>query len=277
MTWLEELALGARCLATCIPLLTAPLFFLVGAALPEHHVRRPLLGLWLGAAFGYLSLIHAANVIDVSEAGRYSFPSFLALALFVTLSANPEARGKARLPAQLAVLACLLVVFHHREVTGRLYAEYIPRIEERARRTPPRHPTEDADAVLRAQALTEPGSAIALLNDQPALVSYQRNTIYNLDLPGGISLPPGMPFFRGQGAVRDYLRQVGVRYVLFTRAADSLLLYREEKWLEAAHIEAFQSYAAYAIDLTKSFDALSREVPVLFEEHGLVLLDLGRP
>jgi hypothetical protein len=245
--------------------------------LREGHPRRPLLGLWLGAAFGFLSLIHAANVIDVTDAGRYSFPSFVALAIFVTLSAHPEAPGKARLPAQLAVLGCLLVIFHHREATGRLYAEYIPRIEERARRSPWRHASEDAGTILRAQALTEAGSAIALLNDQPALVSYVRNTIYNLDLPGAISPPPGMPFFRGPGPVRDYFRQVGVRYVLFTRSASSLLLYRDEKWLESAHVEAFQSYAAYAIDLTKSFEALSKQVPVLFEERGLVLLDLGAP
>lgn len=275
ITWLEELAVAARCLATSVPLLSAPVFFVCGATLHERHARRPLLGLWLGAAFGFLSLIHAANIIDVTDAGRYSFPSFVALAIFVTLSA--ELAGKARLPAQLAVLGCLLVVFHHREATGRLYAEYIPRIEERARRSPWRHASEDAGTILRAQALTQPGSAIALLNDQPALLSYERNTIYNLDLPGAISLPPGMPFFRGPGPVRDYFRQVGVRYVLFTRSSASLLIYREEKWLESAHVEAFQSYAAYAIDLTKAFEALSREVPVLFEERGLVLLDLGAP
>lgn len=275
ITWLEELSVGARCLASSVPLLTAPVFFVAGALLRERHARRPLLGLWLGAAFGFVALIHAANIINVTDAGRYSFPSFVALAIAVTLSADLGTRGEGKLPKQLAVLGCLLVVFHHREATGQLYADYVPRIEERARRSPWRHASEEAGAVLRAQALTEPGSAIALLDDQPALVSYERNTIYNLDLPGAISLPPGMPFFRGPGPVRDYLRQVGVRYVLFTRSDDSLLLYREEKWLESAHVEAFQSYAAYAIDLTQSFESLATQVPVLFEERGLVLLDLG--
>lgn len=275
ITWLEELSLAARCLGTCTPLLTAPIFFVCGALLREEHARRPLLGLWLGAALGFFSLMHAANIVVVTDAGRYSFPSFVALAIFVTLTSDPDAPTRSKLPAQLAVLGCLLVVFHHREVTARLYDEYIPRIEERARRSPGHRPSEAAEAILRAQTLTVPGSAIALLNDQPALLSYERNTLYNLDQPGAISLPPGMPFFRGPGPVRDYLRQVGVRYVLFTRSADSRLLYRAEKWLEAAHIEAFHAYAAYAIDLTESFEALSREEPVLFEERGLVLIDLG--
>jgi hypothetical protein len=48
------------------------------------------------------------------------------------------------------------------------------------------------------------------------LIDYRRNRTWNIDLPGEASPLPGMPFYQGPEAVRDYLLANGVHYVLFT-------------------------------------------------------------
>jgi hypothetical protein len=277
MSVLQECALGIRSLASGYPLSTFIFFFVASTLVTEKHVSKPLLALTLGVVGGFILLVHQLNNADTFGLARYSFPSFLALALFVVLHSDWEQKTPSIAGTFLASAACIIAIYTHREATAKLYADYWPRIEDRLRRQPYALSDDNDERVLRAQLLTPWGSPIALLNDHPAQLDYRRNVLYNLDLPGLISPPPGMPFFAGTRVLLAYLRGVGINFVLFQRANSSAFLYRRDLWLsQSATAEIFQGYGAYLLNLVQSLEELSRELPVLLDDNGLVLLDVRR-
>ena len=66
------------------------------------------------------------------------------------------------------------------------------------------------------QLAVPPGQKILVRLDKNFLLDFRRNIIYINDLPGGASLPPGIPIFKGPDALADYLIQHGIRYLAYS-------------------------------------------------------------
>ncbi|MEG4290639.1 hypothetical protein Q5692_18795 [Microcoleus sp. C2C3] len=49
------------------------------------------------------------------------------------------------------------------------------------------------------------GEIVLTRLDKPFLMNFKKHTIWIADWPGGASLPPGMPSFKGEQALADYL------------------------------------------------------------------------
>ena len=60
------------------------------------------------------------------------------------------------------------------------------------------------------------GKTILVRMDKNFLFDFKRNNIYLDDSPGGASLPPGMPFFKGPEPVAAYLLSKNIRYVAYS-------------------------------------------------------------
>jgi hypothetical protein len=57
--------------------------------------------------------------------------------------------------------------------------------------------------------------------ENPFLMIFKKHTIWIADLPGGASLPPGLPSFKGEEAVADYLVSQSIRYVAYSYANEA--------------------------------------------------------
>jgi hypothetical protein len=117
---------------------------------------------------------------------------------------------------------------------------------------------------------------MAVLLDEPYLLDFARNPIWNLDMPGYASLPPGMPFFKGSEALEVYLKQIGVRYFAFVKPDHSRYHYRREYWVEmvANEQEIWRVFTPYLLDFLDNEVAIASRHKHLYEERGIVLVDL---
>jgi hypothetical protein len=57
--------------------------------------------------------------------------------------------------------------------------------------------------------------------DNPFLMNFKKHTIWIADWPGGASLPPGMPSFKGEETLADYLVSHSIRYVAYSYANEA--------------------------------------------------------
>jgi len=60
-----------------------------------------------------------------------------------------------------------------------------------------------------------PGTTIMVMVGRPYLLDFARNRIFLNECIGAVSPPPGLPLTEGAGPVAEYLRNVGVRYIMF--------------------------------------------------------------
>jgi hypothetical protein len=138
--------------------------------------------------------------------------------------------------------------------------------------------TSSAGAILyrRVQDAIPAGARVAVLLDDTGYLDYARNPIVNLDLPGYASLAPGEPYFQGSAKLADYLRAQSIHFVAFVRPDRSRYQYRRNHWVEQLSDErdVLRPFAPYIIDTVDNFTALAAEHRVLFEDHGVVVVDL---
>jgi hypothetical protein len=66
------------------------------------------------------------------------------------------------------------------------------------------------------QLAIPPGQKVLVRLDKNFLLDFRRNPIYVDDLPGGASLPPGIPSFHGPEALAEYLVNHGIRYLAYS-------------------------------------------------------------
>jgi hypothetical protein len=65
------------------------------------------------------------------------------------------------------------------------------------------------------------GEIVLTRLDKPFLMNFKKHTIWIADCPGGASLPPGMPSFKGEEALADYLVSHSIRYVAYSYANEA--------------------------------------------------------
>ena len=85
--------------------------------------------------------------------------------------------------------------------------------------------------------------------DKPFLMNFNKHTIWIADWPGGASLPPGMPSFKGEEALADYLVSQSIRYVAYSYANEAnfprdffepIFIPHPNKWLENQALNTFE-------------------------------------
>ena len=60
------------------------------------------------------------------------------------------------------------------------------------------------------------GETVLTRLDAPFILDFKRNQIFIADWPGGASLPPGMPAFKGDEALANYLVSKSIRYIAYS-------------------------------------------------------------
>jgi hypothetical protein len=80
-------------------------------------------------------------------------------------------------------------------------------------------------------------------------MNFKKHTIWIADFRGTASLPPGMPSFKGEEGLADYLVSHSIRYVAYSYANEAnfprhffepKLIPNKNKWLENQAVNTFE-------------------------------------
>ncbi len=281
-TWVDELSLLFSALIDAQPIVVALLVVPLVAFCDDDRPARPLHALLFASVVGFLLMVHSFADADTSSLWRYAFgyalPVLVAFALEVGVEVEPPG---ARLPpiGRWALLATLLVqlawsrgpVAKQMTATGHDLREAIAiggRGDPNAR--------AEARRYAAMQAAVPAGERLLVMVDDAAFLDFARNPIANLDTPGYASPGLQLPAFAGAEALRSYLLDEGYRYVAFVRSERSRYVFRREFWVWRLFngTEFFQAMSAYMIDAIDALAQLAATAKVLYDDDGLVVLDL---
>ncbi|HVJ92072.1 MAG TPA: hypothetical protein VM580_19860 [Labilithrix sp.] len=287
----RELKMNVGVFLEGMPARSCALFVVAWAFSHEREDRRPLLAFAIGIALGFLAVVHGFSQSDPGNIGRYVFGSVAAFMLAVMLgtATAPAERASARfgtarlsrsqIALGIALVGCAAQVVDGRDQLLRFYNRTFANVEMLWHRPGDRALTRTPEFWLygRLQGSVPANARLAVLLDEPYYLDFRRNPIWNLDMPGYSSLPPAMPFFQGAEKLEEYFREVGIRYLAFVRPDTSRYHYRRAYWVGVLVDEAelWRSYAPYLIDFLDNLTTLSDRHKKLFEERGLVVLDLA--
>ncbi|MEO7097309.1 MAG: hypothetical protein ABI175_28870, partial [Polyangiales bacterium] len=259
------------------PLVVSPSMFAVMVFAKDPRPSRPITALLVASTLGLVLMVHAFVGSDANHLWRYAFAAAVTLLAVFSLEIGADDSNTRLVPLGRWILlgSLLLQLVVQRETLPKRFTGLIENIREARHGAPTAHAQQQR--YERLQAAIPAGERVAVMLDDPAFLDYGRNRIFNLDTPGYASPGPGLPAFTNADAWRAYLRGLGIRYVAFVRSDRSRYFYRRPFWVWRIFNDAeiFQTMSAYAIDAIETLAALSTRVPVVHEEDGLVVLDLG--
>jgi hypothetical protein len=127
-----------------------------------------------------------------------------------------------------------------------------------------------------AQRAVPPDRAILVAVSFPSLLDYSRNTIYPVDMIGGASPDPGMPIFQGGQAVKAYLKNLGIDYVMYVNPAVDRTHMSRAIWSQGAthHDPAFRRVYKFNLAFMDDMEELGRSEETLYADGTLRVLRL---
>jgi hypothetical protein len=256
---------------------------------------RILLASTLAAAAG--SVIFAFQLCSNSFVLRYTqpilYPALVLAGLYGFFSKRTS-------PAAIALLVCLAVfVGNQWHDLQESYA--FARLYKTLGRYGNLCTEEDAQAMRKLQAAVPPGKRMLVSLEDGFLLDFSRNPIWNLDVAGMVSPPPGIPitddpkalrelltwkpsntwFFRfdelppgcSSDRVLSYLREVGADYVAFPRQKSIWYLRRTEIQLDPLWLRTVYTVS---IMVHRELLTLIDKCDVVYDDGDFIVLDLGR-
>jgi hypothetical protein len=108
----------------------------------------------------------------------------------------------------------------------------------------------------------------------PFLLDFKRSRIFIADWPGGASLPPGMPSFKGAEALANYLTSKSIRYVAYSYGDEALF------WKKRFGKRVYQGHprirteAQHAFDFQDNLKQLGKTRKRIYDDGYIFVLDL---
>jgi hypothetical protein len=121
-----------------------------------------------------------------------------------------------------------------------------------------------------------PGQTMLVRMDYNFLFDFKRNTVYIADYPGGSSLPPGMPAFKGPEPLADYLLAHSIRYVAYSYWDQAAFARADfQNRLDPSMNAWIRTEAQNAFDYQDNMDALGATRKRIFDDGKNFVLDLS--
>ncbi len=261
---------------------TLGLLLLMGLAafLPGAPERKLVLA---AIAVGCAIIVIRFGALAYLDLYRYVFPIVFPIALwFLARNLRKESEdhgGDHRIHTTTAAVfgaVAFLTVLNLPQAPAELNAQFA---SLRQQMTEPRTFLDPRlkQAYQEIQAVVPPGEKILTMVDASYLLDYRRNPMFSINAVGGSSPPPGLPFGKGPEALSDYLKGLGIRYVLAVDFNNAVLLYTRKLWTERTRPEWFypQLWRPRFLDVMDSIDSFDREGKVKARAANLRLIDLG--
>jgi hypothetical protein len=183
------------------------------------------------AVSNFISSVMGTAIIAFATASadsyRYAYPQLLVMfAVFILIIVENLEHNKLSIKfkkiASLSavVLSVLVAIKSHRYNDFRSYKETINNIALGVNNVP-LVTLEEREKYAKMLDSVPQKSIVLTRLDNPFLMNFKKHTIWIADLPGGASLPPGMPSFKGEEALADYLVSQSIRYVAYSYANEA--------------------------------------------------------
>lgn len=252
----------------------------------DRRERRPWPALLIGCGIGFAFLIHSFMLSDSFNLWRYAFAYMTALAVAFALEIfgrlpliESEIEPRLKLSTAATVLALCAVMVNFVAARGAIADIFKTTVQNlhALGKINDANNAPRAAGYERLQGAVPEGATIAVMVDDPWMLDYGRNRIFNLDLPGFAAPAPGLPSFTDPAHWRAYFAARGIRYLAFAEDNRSVYLYRRAAWIWRmfGDDEIFRFMGAHIIDIIDTFMQLARDSRVLFHRDGLYVLDLG--
>jgi hypothetical protein len=249
-----------------------------------HRRRRP--NLWaivLAVAVGALAILLGAGFNPYRFALAFLLAAVLVLLSEVFRSIRDADPAHASIARNMLILACIAAGVW---VGGGGPVEVA--LQFRSRNAVTTAKAQSPAEALRSPALqaryaamqdsVPPGDTILCRLEKPYLLNFKRNPVYIVDYAGGLSLPPGMPFFKGGQKLADYLLGLSIRYVAYSYATHAM--FAREQYsdrLGPGYHAWLRLEAKYTFDFQDSLDELRKSHRLLYDDGDICLIDLAQP
>jgi hypothetical protein len=211
------------------------------------------------AVSNFISSVMGTAIIAFATANadsyRYAYPQLLVMfAVFILIIVENLEQNKLSIKfkkiASLSavVLSVLVAIKSHRYNDLRSYKETINNISWGVNNVP-LVTLEEREKYAKMLDSVPQKSIVLTRLDNPFLMNFKKHTIWIADFPGGASLPPGMPSFKGEETLADYLVSHSIRYVAYSYANEAnfprhffepKLIPNPNKWLENQALNTFE-------------------------------------
>ncbi|MEG3929961.1 MULTISPECIES: hypothetical protein [unclassified Microcoleus] len=114
-----------------------------------------------------------------------------------------------------AVFCAGLTISYDWEITKNTYSAYVKNIKFGLTNPSLVSAKQKLQYAALQQSIPQ-GETVLTRLDTPFILDFKRNQILLADWPGGASLPPGMPVFKGDEALANYLVSKSIRYIAYS-------------------------------------------------------------
>lgn len=114
-----------------------------------------------------------------------------------------------------AVFCAGLAISYDWDITKQTYSAYVKNIQF-GLTNPSLVSAKQKSQYAALQQSIPQGETVLTRLDAPFILDFKRNQLFLADWPGGASLPPGMPAFKGPEALANYLVSKSIRYIAYS-------------------------------------------------------------
>ena len=256
------------------PVTLFPIFVLAGLVPLQGRAKNDLVAFSLAALLGLVVFSHKGVAFGAENTARYCFAFVAATALLTAASV-----GRVGTRAAVVAAALGLHLAANREDIRSMYDGYVKNAyaalhETAAEREPFDGPTADYRDV---QSHVPVGATMATAVLEGFRFDFKRNTIFALDVLGGMGPKPGWPARQGPVALGNYLRANAVQYLVVVDFNAPGEYYNRAHW--TSYLGATGSYlqgeAVLQLDAEDSIEKLTAMRHVVYKAHGMTVIDLG--
>jgi len=200
----------------CLSLSVRPLKF---GNLPEEYSfssRQAVVSMTIAAL---LATVAVGVLTENADPFRYSFshlfPAILILIMVAMTDTGALNKNGAANFFIAAVFCAGMAISYDWDIAKKTYSAYLKNIQFGL--TNPSLVTAKQKSQYAALQQSIPqGETVLTRLDAPFILDFKRNQIFLADWPGGASLPPGMPAFKGPEALANYLDSKSIRYLAYS-------------------------------------------------------------
>ncbi len=120
------------------------------------------------------------------------------------------------------------------------------------------------------------GSKVFIGVDYPYLFNYRHHVLYSVDIAGAASPNPGLPYFHGSKAMRQYLLGQRFEYLAYSPFESAHFLHsRWHQEVDLSHdVAMYQLYAHYEMDFIDNVEAMAKVCPHVFDSPEICVIKL---
>jgi hypothetical protein len=200
----------------CLSFSIRPLKF---GNLPEEREfsnRQAVLSMTVAAG---LATVAVGVLTENADPFRYTFshlfPAILILMMVAMTDTGALNKNGTANFFLVAVFCAGLAISYDWDLTKQTYSAYLKNIQFGLTNPSLVTAKQKSQYVALQQSIPQ-GETVLTRLDAPFILDFKRNQIFLADWPGGASLPPGMPAFKGPEALAKYLAEKSIRYLAYS-------------------------------------------------------------